>query len=81
MQGQGELENRHEETFLWNNDRGGFDLADSKDCGDEALYRLLGEGTNVLVTNLSGTMSAVLMSRRFLLSKDKRGINRTCWYV
>lgn len=48
VQRRWELESIQGEAFFWNNDRGGFDFRDSKNTGDEALYRLLGEANKGL---------------------------------
>ena len=42
-QGRWEIERPQEEVFLWNNDRSIFEIRDSKNISNEALYRLLGE--------------------------------------
>ncbi|KAI9722706.1 MAG: hypothetical protein M1812_001637 [Candelaria pacifica] len=38
-----EFESTQEGAFVWNNDRGSFDLEDNKNSGHEALYRLIGD--------------------------------------
>ncbi|KAL9100780.1 MAG: hypothetical protein Q9187_009324 [Circinaria calcarea] len=48
VQRRWELESRQGEVFLWNHDRGGFDLGNSENIGNEALYRLLGEANKGL---------------------------------
>ena len=60
VQRRWELESMQGEAFVWNHDRGGFYFRDSKNSGDEALYKLLGEANKGL-----GEELAKYLVRRF----------------